>query len=103
NNLALAIFTHAANAAAGGGPGSHGCVTSGSSSMICSEPQTPHRRVFELETVSQFLQKTALSIGTETSPGSVRIIVTLRMIPPELLTSMRPAIKRRGELPRSPI
>jgi len=47
---------YAANAAAGAGPGSHGDVTRGASSMICSEPQTPHRFLSEEEMVSQFSQ-----------------------------------------------
>jgi hypothetical protein len=50
------VPVYAANAGDGAGPGSHGDVTMGASSMICSEPQTPHRFPLDVETVSQFSQ-----------------------------------------------
>jgi len=47
---------YAANAAAGVGPGSHGSVSSGASPTVLSDPQRPHRRRAEDETILQFSQ-----------------------------------------------
>src|SRR5579859_3890190 len=63
--------------AGGAGPGSHGPPSKGASSRSLSDPHEPHRLQAELDTLSQFSQKTARSIGIETRPSSFRIICTL--------------------------
>src|ERR1700678_1392920 len=65
--------------AGGAGPGSHGPPSKGASSKSLSDPHAPHRLQAELETLSQFSQKTARSSGIEMRPGSFLIICTLHM------------------------
>src|SRR5665213_2831693 len=78
-------LVQAAKAAKGIGSGSIGPLNRGANSTIFSDPQRPHRRCVEVETVSQLSQYTAFSTGMEISPGSFRIMRTLRIGPPALV------------------
>lgn len=72
------------------GPGSHGPPSKGASSRSLSDPHAPHRLQAELETLSQFSQKTARSSGIEIRPCSFLIICTLHMTTSESARGRHP-------------